>query len=350
MFALGDMDQLLLPYLRATDHSDREQHLQEILSAYAVPEVRIALRRRLSFFVDAHGKSRHNQDAEDLFQEIMTKIVQALHDLTEPSSNAKIEDLKEYIARVTANCCNDVLRKQSPSRTRLKYNLRFLLTHHEDFAVWKSAGVTWAGLREWRNERVSAAELSGSIDSQELAAFRSARWPGENTKQVALPRIVREVFGWLSRPVELDQLVSIVATIQSIEDLPTIALHENVSTDNSSAQARLEGKDVLRRLWQALRELSTEQRDVFCLGFEDESGRDLFTVLLENEIVTFRELAEELDRSTDDIVRLWSKMPMDNKSIAEELKVSRGRVYQHRSRALEKLKKGLLPFSGENKY
>ena len=175
MFALGDMDQLLLPYLRATDHSDREQHLQEILSAYAVPEVRYALRRRLSFHVDTHGKNPHNQDAEDLFQEIMTKIVQALHDLKEPSSNATIEDFKEYIARVTANCCNDVLRKQSPSRTRLKYNLRFLLTHHEDFAVWKSAGMTLTGLAEWRTERVSPAQLSFSHDSQELAAFRAAK-------------------------------------------------------------------------------------------------------------------------------------------------------------------------------
>ena len=91
-------------------------------------------------------------------------------------------------------------------------------------------------------------------------------------------------------------------------------------------------------------------RAVFCFGFEDEKGRDLFTVLFETEIVTLRELTQELNRSTDEIVRLWSKMPMDNKAIAEEMKITRGRVYQHRSRALEKLKKGLLPFSGENKY
>jgi RNA polymerase sigma factor (sigma-70 family) len=304
----------------------------------------------LSFFVDAHGKSPHNQDAEDIFQEIMTKIVQALHDLTEPSSNAAIEDLHEYIARITANCCNDVLRTKSPSRTRLKYNLRFLLTHHEHFAVWKSASVTLAGFAEWRNERVSPAQLIGSVDSDELATFRSARWPDENMKQVPLIRIVGEVFRWFSSPVEIDELVNIVAALQNVKDLPTVVLHENVPTDSSSAQARLEGKDVLRLLWRALREMSREQRDVFCFGFEDEKGRDLFTVLLETETVTFRELTQELGRPTDDVVRLWSKMPMDNKAIAEELNVTRGRVYQHRSRALEKLKKGLLPFSGENKY
>ena len=344
------MDQLLLPYLQANSDSDRDQQLQEILSTYAVPEVRIALRRRLSFFVDARGKSPHNKDAEDLFQEIMTKIVQALHDLTEPSSNAVIEDLQEYIGRITANCCNDVLRKQSPTRTRLKYNLRFLLTHHEDFAIWKAAGLTLTGLAEWRNERLAPAQSMVSVDLDELASFKSATWPTENLKQVPLTLIVGEVFRRLSRPVEIDELVSIVAAIQNIKDLPTVALHENLPTDSSNAQALLEGKDVLRSLWRALRELSTEQREVFCFGFEDDRGRDLFTVLLETETVTFRELTEELGRPTDEIVRLWSKMPMDNKAIAEELKITRGRVYQHRSRALEKLKKGLLPFSGENKY
>jgi len=347
MFTLRNMDQLLLPYLQATDHADREQHLQEILTAYAVPEVRYALRRRLSFHVDTHGKNPHNQDAEDLFQEIMTKIVQALHDLKEPSSNATIEDFKEYIARVTANCCNDVLRKQSPSRTRLKYNLRFLLAHHENFAVWKSANMTLTGLSEWRNEGVSSAQLGFSYDSQELETFRAARWPGENIKQVPLPQIVLEIFRWRSNPIEIDELVTIVADMQQIEDLPTVALHENLSTDTSSAQGRLEGKDVLRLLWRALRELSTEQRDVFSFGFEDDRGRDLFTVLLETETVTFRELTQEFGRPTDDIVRLWSKMPMDNKAIAQELNLTRGRVYQYRSRALEKLKKGLLPFSSK---
>ena len=344
------MDQLLLSYLQAATESDREQHLQEILSAYAVPEVRLALRRRLSFFVDAHGQSPHNQDAEDLFQEIMTKILQALHALTEPSSKAAIEDLQEYIARITANCCNDVLRKQSPSRTRLKYNLRFLLTHHEGFAVWKAAGITWAGLSEWQNEPVSPAQLNLSIDSEEFASFKSTRWPSENLKQVPLNRIVGEVLRWISRPIELDDLVSTVAALQNIKDLPTVVLPENVPADSANVQARLEGQEVLHQLWRALRGLSAEQRDVFCFGFEDEKGRDLFTVLFETETVTLRELTQELNRSTDEIVRLWSKMPMDNKAIAEEMKITRGRVYQHRSRALEKLKKGLLPFPGENKY
>lgn len=350
------MDQLLLPYLQASDDSDRQRHLTEILSAYAVPEVRLALRRRLSFFVDSHGKSSHNQDAEDLFQEIMTKIVQALIDLREPSTTTVIEDLEEYIARIATNCCNDVLRTKSPSRTRLKYNLRFVLTHHADFSIWKSDRRTLTGFAEWRHERMSPSFVTMSADSEDtLASFRSSRFAGEYIKQVPLTRIVAEVFRWLSSPVELDELVSIVAALQDVKDQSPETLHESHLLDVGSSlrdaafssHANLEGKDILRRLWEALRELSVEQRDVFCLGFEDERGRDLFTVLLESEIVTFRELTQELGRSTDEIVRLWSQMPMNNKAIAVELKATRGQVYKWRFRALEKLRKGLLPFSGE---
>ena len=75
------MDQLLLPYLQATDESERQQLLDELLLVHAAPVVRQALRRRPGFYVDERGTNPHNQDAEDLFQEIMAKIVQALHDL-----------------------------------------------------------------------------------------------------------------------------------------------------------------------------------------------------------------------------------------------------------------------------
>ncbi len=75
------MDQLLLPYLQATEESERQRHLDELLLVHAAPVVRQALRRRLGFYVNQLGINPHNQNAEDLYQEIMTKILQTLHDL-----------------------------------------------------------------------------------------------------------------------------------------------------------------------------------------------------------------------------------------------------------------------------
>jgi hypothetical protein len=71
------MDQLLLPYLYASDELDWQQHLDGLLLVHAAPVVRQALPRRLG------GINPHNQDAEDLYQEIMTKIVK----ISEPYSS-----------------------------------------------------------------------------------------------------------------------------------------------------------------------------------------------------------------------------------------------------------------------
>ncbi|MGH9971492.1 MAG: RNA polymerase sigma factor [Pyrinomonadaceae bacterium] len=350
------MDQLLLPYLEASDESERQECLDDLLMVHAAPVVRQALRRRLGFYVDQRGINPHNQDAEDLYQEIMSKIVQALHELKNPSAKTDIQNLKQYVARIASNACNDVLRTKSPSRARLKNNLRFLLTNHRDFAVWKIDGETLSGFAMWRDTSNSLSSQRELFDIEErLPGFRSTRFRNENIKQVPLATIVAELFEWIGSPVELDALVNVVATLLDVKDHPVESLDDHtlayvetrIADSTLHSSSRLEEQALLRSLWQALRELSTQQRDVFCFGFEDQAGRDLFTVLLEAEVVTFRELAKELARSTETIVALWSKMPMDDEDIAVEMKTTRAQVYKWRFRALERLRKGLLPFSAE---
>lgn len=188
-----------------------------------------------------------------------------------------------------------------------------------------------------------------------LASFHSTRFRGENIKQVPLTKMLAELFRWIGSPVEVDALVNVVASLLDVKDHPaesvddeSLAYGEASPRDSMlSGSSRLEEQALLRRLWQELKELTTDQRDVFCLGFEDESGRDLFTMLLEAEIVNLRELAQELGRSTETIVRLWSKVPLDAEGIAFELKTTRAQVHKLRYRALRRLQKGLLPFSGE---
>ncbi|CAN5882628.1 hypothetical protein BH18ACI4_BH18ACI4_00660 [soil metagenome] len=350
------MDQLLQPYLQASDESERQRHLDELLLVHAAPVVRQALRRRLGFYVSQRGINPHNQDAEDLYQEIMTKIVQTLQDLRNPSSKTSIENLQHYVARTASNACNDVLRTKSPARARLKNNLRFLLTHHRDFAVWKTEGETLSGFAVWQDSGKSLSSERELVDiEQRLASFRSTRFPRENIKQVTLTRIVAELFRWIGGPVELDVLVNIVAKLLDVKDRPVESVDDETNAyleaqivdSKLTTTSRLEEQALLRSLWQALNELATEQRDVFCFGFEDESGRDLFTVLLEAEIVNFRELAQELGRSPETIVELWSKMPMDDETIAVEMNTTRAQVQKWRFRALGRLKKGLLPFASE---
>jgi hypothetical protein len=126
----------------------------------------------------------------------------------------------------------------------------------------------------------------------------------------------------MDSPVELDVLVNIIATLLEVKDYPvesvddaSLAYETRVADSTLSSSSRLEEQALLRRLWQELKELTSDQRDVFCFGFEEGSGRDLFTTLLEAEVVNFEQLARELGRSTETIVGLWSKMPMDDETL-----------------------------------
>jgi hypothetical protein len=282
----------------------------------------------------------------------MAKVVQSLRD---SSTATSIENFHQYVARIASNACNDVLRAKSPARARLKNNLRYVLSHHPDFALWKSEGETLAGFSVWRDSSKSRSSQRQLADLQEtFTSFRSERFPNENVKQVPLTRLVAELFLWTGSPIEIDLLVNIVAAVVEIKDQP----HESVDDERNayleapvadstlSSSSRLDEQALLHNLWHGLKELSVEQRYVFCFGFEDESGRDFFTVVLEAEVVSFGELVNELGRSPETIMSLWSQMPMDDDAIAIELKTKRTQVQKWRFRALQRLKKGLLPFAG----
>ena len=100
-----------------------------------------------------------------------------------------------------------------------------------------------------------------------------------------------------------------------------------------NARDQHERNKLLRLLWTVVKRLPPRQRDTLVLLFEDEDGRDLFTVLLEAEIVNWKELAEGMGRSEVEVSGLRKRMPMDPAAVAAELKTSRTNVYRWRFRA-----------------
>ena len=138
------MDNVLVTYVSAQDDGDRQRHLDEILTVRAAPIIRQVLRRRLGFYVSAQGTNENNQDAEDLYQEAMTRVVQVLRQLQSSSEN-DIEDFELYVSRIASNICTDFLRAKSPARTRLKYSLRDLLKQHDELVSWEHDRETLCG-------------------------------------------------------------------------------------------------------------------------------------------------------------------------------------------------------------
>jgi RNA polymerase sigma factor (sigma-70 family) len=351
------MDQLLLPYLQASNESERQQRLDELLMVHAAPVVRQALRRRLGFYVDQRGTNPHNQDAEDLYQEIMSRIVQALDDLR-PSPENGIDDFRKYVAGVAGNVCRDYLRARSPARRRLKDNIRLVLTRHPDFALRQAEGEYLCGFSVWRERGEPPAwSQKTSALTEKIEEFRAAIYEREQPSRLPLAKILSDLFEWTSRPLELDTLVKIVAALMNVRDQPHERLDEHseaylespAARETPSAQSRVEEKELLRQLWDTVKQLPAVQRDSYCFLFHDERGWDLFSLLIESEIVSFGDLAQALNRSPQEINRLRSQMPMDGPTAAAELHVTRPQVNKWRFLAIQRVRKAVGMFARKNK-
>jgi RNA polymerase sigma factor (sigma-70 family) len=340
------MDNVLAPYLATEDGRERQQHLDELINLRAAPLIRQVLRRRLGFYVSAQGINENNQDAEDLYQEAMTRVLQGLNQL-QSSIGTDIENFELYVSRLTANLCTDFLRARSPARTRLKYRLRDLLKRHQDFASWEDDGEILCGFEFWRNTKKSAfcAQLSQDIEAK-LDSFQSLHFADEDIRLAPLSQIVAELFTWIGGAVEIDVLVRMMAYLLDVKDQRIESLAEAASArrdvhfvaNTQSGESHLEANELLGRLWRAVIQLPAGQRDAFAFGFEDETGQDLFTALIAAEIVNLDELAQGMNRSVEEVVRLRLRMPMDGASMADELRASRENVYKWRFRAIRRLK------------
>lgn len=340
------MDNVLVPYLTAVNDRERQEHLHELLTLRAAPLIRGVLLRRLGFYVSTQGVNENNQDAEDLYQEAMTRVLQELQQL-ESSTGTEIENFELYISRLTANVCTDFLRTKSPARTRLKYSLRDLLKRHKELVSWHRDNEVLCGFARWRNtvKRPFSAESQQDLETK-LDSFNSLYFPDKDVRLAPVTEIVTELFEWIGGPVEIDVLVRMVAYLLDIKDQQIESLDDPAPAKSAvyfvsstrSGESDVEANELLARLWQAVIKLPGEQRDSFALSFEDEAGQDLFTVLQAAEIVNWDELAHGMGRSVEDVVQLRLRMPMDGANVAKELSTSRENVYKWRFRAIRRLK------------
>lgn len=330
------MDNLLLSLLNAQDEQERQQALDELLIIHAAPIIRQVLRQRLGFYVNAQGVSKTNHDAEDLYQDAMTRMIQVLRE--DPTT---IDDFERYVGRVASNVCTGFLRSKYPRRARLKNALRDVFRRHRDLASWQYQNEILCGLAAWRN--TGKRVVSGYDVDTKLDAFLSTRFAGEDLRAVPLSRIVAELFEWIGGPVELDVLVRMLAYLldikeQRIESLEDHEYEVNFRGSIRSTELDVETNELLGRMWRVVKRLPPKQRDAFALRFQDSAGRDLFTALLAAGVVELKDLAEGLGRPVADLARLWSQMPMDSETAAGELNTSLNNLYKWLSRARRRLK------------
>lgn len=332
---MHDADSILVSFLRSTDESERERLLGELISTHAAPLIRRAMRRRLGLYVNQSGAGSSHPDSEDIYREIVKNLLQRLTDLHSRNGDDGISNFRQYVSRVAENTCHDYLRLKTPARYHLKDTLRKLLDRHREFKTWRDdQNAILCGFAEWGGRKAAAdrlaqvKELAGKLDATILL--------NKNGRRPPLAALVAEMFKRAGQPVELDDLVEIVADFLGVIDHPQESLDQNTVlaerlTDLAvNAEARLEMRDELRRCWDEARRLPKNQFYAICLGYSNKREEDLLSLLLEAGAVTFAQFAEGLGLTEDQLTELWERMPMKDAAIAEWLNATPDQVSKWR--------------------
>jgi hypothetical protein len=336
------MDQLLLSFIEATDEEQADLYLANLIDEHAVPIVKEILGSGLRFYLSNTGAAS-TQDANDLFNDIITNLLLRLRHLRSDRTQGPIADFRGYIAATAYNACNLYLRQKYPRRSRLKNRLRYLLSHDAAFALWTddAAGLI-CGFAQWRDHRAVASQgLFEKIRQDPNEWIQTVNVPSVGIDRAQLASLLHALFQSCGGPIKLDELVNIVADICREKDQPDEPLDTvvNLAAPTLDFETILEQQHLLALLWQEVCQLPRRQRLALLLNFRDPRGQDLISLLPYTRTAAIEQIAEALEFPLVDFLELWKKLPLDDMTIAELLGAKRQQVINLRKCARERLER-----------
>jgi hypothetical protein len=339
---LEEMDPLLRPYLQAQDEAEAQRLLGQLIEEQAQPLVREIAHSKLRGARFGSSESSHVQDAHDVCGEVALQLLGRLRDLRDGPDQPPILNFHSYVAAVTYHSCGASLRRKYPERQRLKNQLRYVLNHDARFALWEDAsGASLCGLEEWRGRNCSTfpARPAG------IVTFEQSLQSTTNLRQLASRPLLDALFALSGRPLELEELVGIVAKIWNIQELHRV---ETSDADGGEIWGRLpdprvnvaalvERRMYLTALWKEICELRPLQRAALLLNLHEASGHDMLPLLILGGIASLSEIAAALDMQVGDLAELWESLPLDDAGLAQRLGTTRQQVINLRKSARERL-------------
>lgn len=360
--APASLDPLLMPFMAAKAEEAAREALGVVLETHALPVVRAAVRRELSW--DA-GRGASDADLDDVASAVVVRLTACLQrarrapDLAEPIAN-----LRAYAGQMAANECADWMRARFPLRARLTAQVRYACRHHEELALWPWRERDWlCGLAIWR-------DASDPVDAHALVALRgrlaaplAAAVTEAKRIVAALLTVLREAGG----PCRVSDTVTLVADVLGIDEGATTSLSARAQGDGGSAgmetQTRApsedaaamraasreaaadrhaeQQRDFLTRVWREVRELPIGQRVALLLNLRDEGHADALELLMASEVATHDELSACVGMSPSELTALLPELPRDDEWIARRLGMTRRQVINLRKCARERLARRL---------
>ncbi|MEA2237221.1 MAG: hypothetical protein QOC81_1945 [Thermoanaerobaculia bacterium] len=240
--------------------------------------------------------------------------------LVPDSVDDAIVSFDDYVAIVTLNAARDVVRHRHPERTRLEKRLRYILTRDSRLAVWQAPAGLLCGLAQWSESQTYAQTLPERILRGDLSA-------------AALLRL----FEASGAPLRLDALIDAALEL-SLPHTSDASPLELLADDRPSQQVELETRELVSILWSEVLELPERQRTALLLNLRI-AGTHALALFPLTGVASLTELSEAMGMTVAGLAGIWSKLPLDDLSIATMMRSTRQQIINLRKSARERLRR-----------
>ncbi|MBP9143566.1 MAG: hypothetical protein KBF21_09115 [Thermoanaerobaculia bacterium] len=311
-------------------------------------------------------------DQEEVHAAALLRLTERLQQWLSGDPEVEIESFRAYVAATGANGCRAWLRARHPERTRLQNQLRYLLRHDEELALWEGRdGALLCGFAAWRDGSSGGAAASGATSEGTARAGAKSDAPQARdlalsgpARALPLPELVRRLLLWRGGPWGFRDLQKAAADLLDVQDRPPLSLSGESAASagtegadpqpgldlpetRAGAHRELEGRQFLAALWSEVRELPLGQRRALLLNLRDEQGRDRLTLLTLTGLASRADLARLLDLPEPELRELWDELPLDDRTIAQRFDLTARQVINLRKSARARLARRLRPRPSE---
>ncbi|MCC6446441.1 MAG: hypothetical protein IT210_23690 [Armatimonadetes bacterium] len=331
------LDHRLRAFLTAGDAKEESACMEEIARLLTPILKGMIGRRRLG-------------DIEDLEENCLAAALKAVSDLKRRPSTASVENAESYLVRVIANECNRSLRARHPARHRLKNELMDIFTgrrHIRGLALWEGqSGERLCGYTAWQGRPRTPTPLYHLWQS-DPTAFRKRVLGRSQPQEMELGGLLGLLFDTLKTPVEVEEIVGMIAEIKNIRETAFVSLDALAGDDRTPgspglladcmplpediALNRLEAERFLKWLWQEIVALPVSQRKALLFHLETEE------VMTLSSVAGWKEIAHALEIPADAMTSLLKSLPLPDSETAALLGVSRQGVINLRKSACSRL-------------
>jgi hypothetical protein len=333
------MDTALLPLIDSPTVEQADAALAALFENQIRPVVEKTLRSKLRVSLKPEDFTQANQDGLELAGEVNVLLTSELGRLRSNPNGKVIHNLAGYVVSVTVNAYRQYLRAKYPLRHRLRSKLRYLLTHHPDFALWEDEPGWFCGFRrDQRSQSIqppdAAAIQAGIADVVDKNNLR------DHTNVIDL---LTAIFQFAGVPILFTDLLSVVADIQGIKDhrettdTESFFSQEQLHAQEDSTLSAIEQREILKKAWAEVCELPLRHRAALLLNLRDRQGDAVVWLLPLLRIASIRQIAEALEFPVERFAAIWRELPWDDLVIAEHLDLTRQQVINLRQSARARL-------------